>query len=388
MSNNELTIFKDGGAAPSTVFKGADLPKTKLGDGIEGGMPWCRIAYKAKDWSIRDGAKVMPVKTRDLNLVILKAANHPSRRWFKDGYKDGDNRAPDCYSTMGFRPDAGSTDKQDGGQGCLLCPWSRFGSKEGSKGKACHEYKNLAVVPAGDIENKGLRGPMLFAIPPNSLKALKQYEAILDSNNVHYAQVVTNVSFAPGQLFEFAFDAETFLDDVQAAQAIKMMKNPMVDRILDEEIAISAGDTDGPAAGVGEVHKLKDISEPAKPEPAPAKTPEDKPVQAQTPQEKPAPAAPEMTPAEQEIADLKAKLAAAEAKAVAPKRGRPRQNGARTPQVAPTNMDSAELKGPPLPEPVGEPQVKTPANDGLQAAGKDPALDAINATLSRAKGLV
>jgi hypothetical protein len=42
-----------------------------------------------------------------------------------------------------------------------------------------------------------------------------------------------------------------------------------------------------------------------------------------------------------------------------------------------------------LPEPVGQPVgTKPPANDSLPGAGKDPALDAINATLSRAKELV
>ena len=319
---------------------------------------------------------------------------------FQEAWKEGQPpRAPDCYSTGGFKPDAGAALKQDDGKGCLLCPQNGWGSKEGSRGKACHEYKMLAVVPAGDIENKSLRGPMQFAVPPNSLKALKLYDAKLDGVGVHYAQVVTNVSFAPG-LFEFAFDATMFLDDVQAAQAIKMMNHPMVDRILDEEIAVSAGDTDSPSgsADMGTVHKMADVSE----KPAPAQVSDPKPAQPQTPVEQPAPAKseadkamdqphrghpPELTPAEQEIADLKAKLAALEGGAK-PKRGRPRQNGARTPQVAPTNMDSAELKGPPLPEPVGQPLPKAAANDSLPGAGKDPALDALNATLNRAKELL
>ena len=180
-----------------------------------------------------------------------------------------------------------------------------------------------------------------------------------------------------------------FLDDVQAEQVIKVLQNPMIDRMLDEEIGMAGGDVDDAApSAMGTVHKMADVSE----KPAPAKASDTKPVQAQTPAEKPAPApevtdVPELTPAEQEIADLKAKLAALEGGAK-PKRGRPRQNGARTPQVAPTNMDSAELKGPPLPEPVGPPLPKAAANDSLPGAGKDPALDALNATLNRAKELL
>ena len=397
---NELTIFKNGGA-PSTVFKGVDLPKTRLGDGIEGGMPWKRIAYRGKDWAVRDGSVSDPLmrivdgqreKNPNLDVVILKAANHPTRRWYAKGYEENDASPPDCYSTRGFKPDDGSTMKQDEGKGCLNCRWSAFGSKEGSKGKACAEYKTLAVVPVGDILNTINRGPMQLQVPPNSLKALKNYDALLAANGAHYAQVWTRVTFAEG-LFEFDFDAKGFLDDVQASQAVTALQNPMVDRILDEEIAMVAGDSEGSArSDVGTVRKLKDISEPA-----PAQTPEVKPVQPQPEKETPAPAKseadkamdqphrghpPELTPAEQEIADLKAKLAALEGEAK-PKRGRPRQNGARTPQVAPTNMDSAALAGPPLPTPVGP----APEQD-LQAPGKDPALDAINATLNRAKGLI
>jgi hypothetical protein len=396
---NELTIFKNGGA-PSTVFKGVDLPKTRLGDGIEGGMPWKRISYRAKDWAVRDGSVSDPLmrivdgqreKNPNLDVVILKAANHPTRRWYAKGYEENDAAPPDCYSTRGFKPDDGSTMKQDEGKGCLNCRWSAFGSKEGSKGKACSEYKTLAVVPVGDILNTINRGPMQLQVPPNSLKALKNYDALLAANGAHYAQVWTRITFAEG-LFEFDFDAKGFLDDVQAAQAVKALQNPMVDRILDEEIVMMAGDSEGSArSDVGTVHKLKDISEPAPAEPR--ATPG---VQAQPEKEKPAPApaetskttditdAPKLTPAEQEIADLKAKLAAMEKDAAdKPKRGRPRQNGPRTPQVAPTNMDSAALAGPPLPAPVGP----APEQD-LQAPGKDPALDAINATLNRAKVLI
>ena len=160
---NELTIFKNG-AAPSTAFKGVTLPKARLGDGIEGGMPWCRIGYRGKDWMVKDGSKEMTIKrivdgqsenSPNLDVVILKAANHPTRRWYKNGYEPGSVTPPDCYSTGGFKPDAAATDKQEGKDvGCLNCQWNRFGSKEGSKGKACHEYKTLAVVPVGDIENK------------------------------------------------------------------------------------------------------------------------------------------------------------------------------------------------------------------------------------------
>jgi hypothetical protein len=207
---SELTIFKNG-FVPSTVYNDMALPKTKLDDGT-GGSPWARIGYKGKEWSIRNGTKTIPLKRMvngaeennpHLDIVILNAANHPSRRWFKEGWKEGVNNAPDCYSTMGLRPDAGSTAKQS--DTCLLCPHNAWGTKTGSRGKSCSEHKTLAIVPVGDIQNVINGGPMMLSVPPGSLKPLAQYQLQLEANSLHYAMVHTRISFVPAQENNFQF---------------------------------------------------------------------------------------------------------------------------------------------------------------------------------------
>lgn len=427
---NELTIFRHGGNVPSAAFAEANLPKARLDDGV-GGTPWVRITYKAKEWAIKDGAKTIPLPPRiidgrpevnpNLDIVILKAAGHLSKRWYAKGWAEGDNNPPDCWSTKGFKPDANVKTPQDEGKGCLNCRWNAFGSKEGSKGKACSDYKNLAVVPVGDIENVALRGPMMLPVPPNSLKTLSHYQAKLEGVQFHYAQVHTRVNWVPGgeQTFQMDFDALTALDDAQARKVVKMLKHPMLDRMLDEEFTPLAGDENQNASTPApEVQKMAVLGAAAAAEPAPAqasqlaaaaggaggKEPPEPPVTAAAAAPQPKPP---MTPAEQRIAELEAQLAAAKAPAPEPeetpeerrireleeqlatakagaapkpRRGAPRKNG-RTPAVQPTDMDSAKLAGPPLPEPVG------PGED-VPAPGNDPALDQINATLNRARSLI
>jgi hypothetical protein len=403
MSN--LTLFKNGGVA-STAFKGVDLPRARLDEGVES-SPWCRISYKGRDWAVKDGAASKPLtrivegreeKNPNLDIVILKAANHPTKRWYEADWTDDANSPPDCWSTLGFKPDAAAPKKQDEGKGCLNCKWNAWASKGGgSRGKACSDYKHLAVVPVGDIMNLTHRGPMLLAVPPNSLKILGQYQAELEGLGFHYAQVHTRVTFASGQesTFQFKFDALAPLDDVQAGQVVKMLQHPLITRMLDEEMAGVAGDVDrqaAPSVAAG-AHKIAAL--PAAPEAkAPAeKAPEpvakqrevvtppiiegfDKVEQVAETQDPPCPEGvdPEDWAA---IQALKRTKAASPAKP----RGRRASNGPRTPAVAPKNMDSEALAGPPLPAPVGP-------SEEVQAPGNDPALDAINQTLNRAKDLV
>jgi len=196
------------------------------------------------------------------------------------------------------------------------------------------------------------------------------------------------------------FDAIAALNDVQAEQVLRMMKHPLVKQILDGEVqAMDAGD-DG-VRGVGpsaSVHVLRPAgkkdeaaaAEPAKPtsvQAQPALDPaaqriKDLEEQLAAARKQPEPE-PELTPEQKRIKDLEDQLAAAKAGAPAKEakpRGRPK--GVRTPQVAPTNMDSATLAGPPLPEPVGEPAVPTAAN------GQEDPIAKINKTLAGAKDLL
>ena len=412
---NDLTILRNG-ALPSTAFKDANLPKTRLDEGTAG-SPFARVSYKAGKWAIKFQGKFDPLsrivdgrreQNPNLDVVILKAANHPSKAWYEAAYNpEAEQAGPDCYSSLGMKPDLPGSRKPQHDT-CLLCPHNAWGSKvdrttgEARKGKDCMDFKKLAVVPVGDIENKIYGGPMLLQVPASSLRNLGPYQNLLEANSFHYAQVHTRVTFSGDENISYPlmeFDALAALDDVQAQQVLKALNHPLINLILDGEVqAADAGEENYRAPVSATVHTLRPATkaEPKKEEPKPAKAADPAPVQALSPAEQeiadlkarlaaavkaaePEPE-PELTPQEKEIAELKAKLAAAEAGEKPKARGgRPRGATNRTPAVAPTNMDSEKLAGPTLPEPVGP----TPANDGAE----DP-IARINKTISNAKALI
>jgi hypothetical protein len=403
----ELTILKNG-ALPSTAFSGAELPQTRLDDGI--GASFARISYKGSKWNVVNQQKIEPVmalmggtkvQSPFLDVVILKAANHPTKAWFADAYQEGDSKQPDCFSNDGLKPDPMSLKKQN--EICLDCPRNAWGSRinretgEASRGKACSDSKKLAIVPVGDIENKIYGGPMLLQVPPSSLKRLGPYQNVLAANGFHYAQVYTRITFDNEAAYPlFVFDALQALDDVQAEQVVRMLKHPLVEQILSSNVRFDDGGGEGPAQPSASVHTLRAPAKPAKPAaPAPVQAPDDLAIpdhlkaQALTPEQQKiadleaqlaaakapkAPEPPKLTPEQQKIKDLEDQLAAAKAGAApAPARvGRPR--GPRTPAVAPTNMDSQKA-----------------ADTELPGAGNPPPDDAIsriNATLNKAKELI
>jgi hypothetical protein len=139
-------------------------------------------------------------------------------------------------------PDSGAPNKQS--RTCVGCPHNVWGSKTNretglaTRGKACMDSKRLAVVPAGDIENRGYGGPMMLSVPPSSLKRLGPYQNMLEANGFHYAAVWTRITFEAESAYPlFKFDAVAALDDVQAEQVLKMVEHPVIDRILDAEQA-------------------------------------------------------------------------------------------------------------------------------------------------------
>jgi hypothetical protein len=427
----ELTIFRNG-SVPSTRFKDAPLPTQRLDDGVSAGFP--RVSYKGSKWGIRYQGAYTPIQmmmqdrtviqSPFLDVVILRAAGHPNKAWYAGAYTEGEQTAPpDCWSSNGAVPDAGAPNKQS--RTCVGCPHNVWGSKvnrdtgQATRGKACMDSKRLAVVPVGDIENKGYGGPMMLSVPPSSLKRLGPYQNMLEANGFHYAAVWTRITFEPESAYPlFKFDAMAALDDVQADQVLKMLEHPMIDRILDaESAAVEAWDdsaqsvhssigaaaapsgtvvTSGasvPASGnqvtSGNSQPVQPVTPPPPSAPAPSAPPQQQPAQPATPAQPAQPAQPQQAAepdepqAEQPLPTLPPgvtlppgmtpEMAAAFLSQFAGAQGgaqKPARTRRRTPPVSPAQTDSAAvtgLAGPALPAPVGIPA--TPAAPAKVAAG-------------------
>lgn len=431
-----LTIFKTG-AQVSTAFRGITLPTARLDEGVEAGF--ARVTYKGKNWGVRYQGKMfgIPFRMPDgtvinspwLDVVLLRAAHRPNKAWYEGSYTEGDSQPPDCWSSDGHKPDESAPKRQS--PTCVGCKWNVWGSKVqretgvATRGKACMDMKRVAVVPVGDIENKMFGGPMLLSIPPSSLKRLGPYQNMLEANGFNYVQVWTRIAFEADSAFPlFAFDAMSALNDVQAAQVVKMLEHPLINRILNTEmkqveawddsaeqvhrdIATAAvpaqtvypGDKQGASPATPETDDpgpppdfLRRPQPAPQPQPAPAPAPQ--PVQtAPEPDPEPEPApAPQLPPGITLPAGMTPEMAAAfmaqfAGQQAPAKRGRGRPP--RTPPVSPAPTDSAAVAAaaaPALPTPVGfsadaAPPPTTPTNG--QASVSDPAVAQLMSTINK-----
>jgi hypothetical protein len=84
----------------------------------------------------------------------------------------GDAKTPTCYSFskdgIGMVPHAEVQDKQH--DACDACPMNQFGSASIGKGKACREYRRLALISADNLQAEEVPEAIvgLFKIPPTS----------------------------------------------------------------------------------------------------------------------------------------------------------------------------------------------------------------------------
>jgi hypothetical protein len=209
------------------------------------------IGYKGRNWRLKHAGEEellkepngAPVAT--LDVIIVGIATAISKIFYEKRYAEGDDQAPDCWSTDGIKPDAAAPKKQN--TLCGNCPQSQWGSRitdAGKKAKNCQDSRRLVVVPADDVENEGYGGPMLLRLPPMSLGNLAAYTRELDKYGAQPYAVRTVLGFNYDVSYpEITFQTTGWLDDDTAAQVADLIEN-------DARIAtILAESTIGPSDG-------------------------------------------------------------------------------------------------------------------------------------------
>jgi hypothetical protein len=222
----------------------------ELSAGVTGGF--AVVGYKGKIWRVKSQGNETMI-TRDdvvgdgskdpaasIEVVIVKSSPVITKTYYIKGWEDGANAPPDCFSSNGITPDANAPHKQNGI--CKTCKHDAFGSRaqEGSKGKACQDNRRIAVVPAKDIDNEALGGPMLLRVPPASLKELLNHGLKLDQKGLPYFGVVTRVSFDPNSIFKLLFTPVRTLNDDEFAKVLALRDDTRVMRILAENVSPDA----------------------------------------------------------------------------------------------------------------------------------------------------
>lgn len=201
------------------------------------------IGYRGKVWSIRYRGEERKLLRDDgdgprnsIEVVILKASTVISKIWYEQGWVEGNNEAPDCYSLNGVSPEVQSRKRQS--DACALCPRNVWGSRttpQGKQGKECADSKRLAVVPLGDINNEVFGGPLLLRVPAASLQELAQYGQKMQKLGYPYYAIGTRIAFDAEQSYpKFVFSGIRPLTDDEAPLVKALRDGHMVDRIIGE----------------------------------------------------------------------------------------------------------------------------------------------------------
>jgi hypothetical protein len=237
----ELSLPKGFGAV-SSVFGGNNTgTNDELGAGVN--SSYGIVGYKGKVWSIRFGGEDKPLMREDgdgprnsIEVVLVKASPAISKIFYKNGYVEGSNAAPDCWSADGIKPDSSVQAKCNAT--CADCPMNAWGSRvtdAGKQGKQCADSRRVAVIPAEDMDNELFGGPMLLRIPAASLKDLKAYGDLLSSYQYPYYAAVTRIAFDPKEAYpKFVFNAVRPLTDAEAAKVMLMRDDKRVGTVLAE----------------------------------------------------------------------------------------------------------------------------------------------------------
>jgi hypothetical protein len=279
--------------AVSKKFQAASL-QNDLSAGVQTGF--AIVGYKGKVWDLRfrgESTKLMRPDgdgaVNSIEVVIIKSSGVLSKIFYKDGYVEGSNAAPDCFSTNGQTPDMQSKARQ--ANTCATCPQNAWGARitaAGKPGKACSDSKRVVIVPLQDMRNEVYGGPMLLRVPAASLNELAQFGNKLASLGYPYNSVAVRIGFDPAEAFpKFKFSAIRPLTDEEAEVALELQNDPQVARILAEGSEHSAPATAAPAIAMESMFEQPPVAA----APAPVVTPE---VKAEAPKKdykkKPAPA--------------------------------------------------------------------------------------------------
>jgi hypothetical protein len=240
MSNQVATLPKNFGVVPD-AFRGSAAKNDELGQGVA--SSYGIIGYRGKVWSTKYQGVETPLMREDgdgargsIEVVIVKAAAAIAKIYYKNGYQDGANMAPDCWSSDGIKPDAAAQGKVS--PTCANCPMNAWGSRvtdAGKPGKACSDSRRIAVVPLNDMHNEMLGGPMLLRVPAASLKDLKAYGDLLNGYNFPYYAVATRISFDPAEAYpKFVFSAIRPLTNDEALTIAELRNDRRVSTVISE----------------------------------------------------------------------------------------------------------------------------------------------------------
>lgn len=227
-----------------------------LSAGVGGGFGI--ITYRGKVWRTKYRGEETVLMREDgdgprasIDVVIVKAAPNLSKIFYEQGFVEGSNSAPDCFSTNGLTPDPSVNKKQ--AAACAACPRNAWGSRiseSGKAGKQCADSKRLAVVPATDMVNEINGGPMLLRVPAASLQDMAAFGQKMQQLGFPYYSFITRIRFDVEDAFpKFVFEPVRPLTEDEAKIMLDHRSAALTTRILSEAVEEVRHETAKPDLG-------------------------------------------------------------------------------------------------------------------------------------------
>jgi len=231
MSN--IVPFKESSLPAHIKARMSQVDNSALGT-VASGFPV--ISLKGKRFAlVRSGAREIINDPRTdepanhITVAILRVNPGMSKAYYAEGYQEGADAKPDCFSNDGLRPDAAARDPQ--AKSCASCPFNAFGSSNTGRGKACPDTKRLAVAQVDKLEE-----PILLRVPPTSLKNLANFGGKFTSKGIDIRYIATKIGFDPQATHQLlTFDGVGYLDDAAIEQVMAMQDDEAVLQITGEK---------------------------------------------------------------------------------------------------------------------------------------------------------
>lgn len=281
MSKDLVTLDRPS-FLPAVAPDAAKPIADEFGGGIgTGGMPLPVLSIRGKEWRLRRDGEEINLKARNgLQVVLVAARPHVSKRYYEDSYTSGEVVSPTCASADGVTPNVPAPVSK----ACATCPKNAWGSgtkQDGtpSKAKACNDFKRLVVWAVGLNKEGREMVPAVLDLPATSLRSktpgvmmLKEYVAALTGNGIPVYGYVATLDFADAEFPQVTFTPERAVTKAEYDRVLELREDEDVQEVLYG----GAGEVPGP---ITESPALEAPAEKkaAKPKPEPKPEPEPEP---------------------------------------------------------------------------------------------------------------
>lgn len=255
--SNEVVVIPSNIELPARL-RGVDIASqiaaqnAVAAGGIKTGAAFPKISIKANKFHIVDGDETttltMPAEPGQpilprmcLEIAVVAANPAVSKTYYASEFVEGSKAAPDCQSSNGLTPDASIAAPQH--TNCTNCPKAAWGSAisklSGEDIPACSDSKQLAILPAGDLNFKMLG----LNITKGSIKNWGLYVKALTGRNMLLMETVTNVTFDATKNGVLQFGFNRYLNDEEAAKVKERAKGDDVKAIIQPSVFVPAAPT-------------------------------------------------------------------------------------------------------------------------------------------------